>query len=448
MCEDNNTGQHGQHDHHHHDHGAKTKSKPVAKRGNFLTRAFSRARHIASDNKTPLKVALTSGLLLGTTALATPFISTTLGACTILGGSLYLLAKAGDLSVDSAETAAEKMKISPLMVGLAAGAMASVPEFLVALQSVFHGAQDIGIGQLVGANIAHVFLILGATAVAGKGIVQGRGMGWKFNTAAMAGTTALFGGLLATNMLTLPVGIGMVGLTAAYLGANYLINKRDAATLKVDPKSLFHSHGPGDDHGHDHNHNRPGWVSALLGAGSVGALALGADMAIKSGSALALNASVDPSVIGTLGVALGVSLPELIFSVKAARRGHTQMAVGNILGCNIFNILAVGSVLALSNTPVPASFGPNSTLGLFNLAALGTSAGLMTATMMANKGGVKRWQGALALMMYMGYVGTNLSLGGYNHDAHLQANKPAVTATTDQSAQAPKLPKKISHRFL
>jgi cation:H+ antiporter len=307
-----------------------------------------------------------------------------------------------------------------------------------------NGASEIGIGHLVGANIAHVFLILGATAVAGSGIVKGRGMGWKFNTAAMAGTTLLFGGLLASDSLTPAVGIGMTALAAAYLGANYWINKKDAALLKVDPKTLFHSHG--DEEHHHHSHNMPGLAYALMGAAGIGGLAYGAHLAVQSGSNIALNAAVDPAIVGTLGVALGVSLPELIFSVRAARKGNTQMAVGNILGCNIFNILAVGSVLSLANTAVPESFSTNSTLGQFNLAALLTSAGLMSTTMIANKGGVKKWQGGLGLALYLGYVATNISLGGYKHEDIEHSTSQIITAQNSQSIQQVRSGQ-IRHRF-
>jgi hypothetical protein len=87
-----------------------------------LKRAFKRIAAELHENKTTVKVALSSALLLGTTALSSEFISSTIGACSILGGSLYLLAKAGDLAVDSAEALGEKMNISPLMIGLGAGA--------------------------------------------------------------------------------------------------------------------------------------------------------------------------------------------------------------------------------------------------------------------------------------------------------------------------------------
>jgi hypothetical protein len=158
-----------------------------------LSKLFNKTKGFAHTNKSSLKIALASGLLLGSTALSSDFITSALGASLVLGTSLYALTKAGDLSVDNVSGLGEKLKISPLMIGLGVGALASVPELLVAIKSVFTGASDIGIGQLVGANIAHVFLILGATAaIAKKGITKGKGLGWKFNTYAMAGTTLLF----------------------------------------------------------------------------------------------------------------------------------------------------------------------------------------------------------------------------------------------------------------
>lgn len=399
-----------------------------------LAHAWDAAKGFTRQHKTPLGISLYTSLLMGTSALATPLINSTIGAGALLAGSLYLLTRSSDVVIDSASEIGKKSGISPLMLGLGLGAMASVPELFVAMKSVTSNMPDIGIGQLVGANIAHVFLILGASAVAAKeGIKPGKGLGWKFNTLAMAGTTAGFGAALATGALTPVMGAGMMTMAGLYVAGNYLVNKKDSKTLNIPMEDLIHhhagghcshdhshDHGDGDSHSHDHHHHdhehkKPvsPWLNGLWGTAGMAGLVYSAHLAVDSASQLALNTGVNPATVATLGIALGVSLPELTISVKAAAKGKTDMAVGNVLGCNIFNLLFVGSALGLAGTTVPDSFSTASTLGKFNLAALGTSAGLMSAALLSGRGGIKKWQGYASLGVYSAYVATSVALGGH-----------------------------------
>lgn len=391
-----------------------------------LGRAWESVKGFAHTHKAPLGVSLYTSLLMGTSALATPLINSTIAAGALLAGSLYLLTRSSDVVIDSASEVGKKAGISPLMLGLGLGAMASVPELFVAMKSVTSNMPDIGIGQLVGANIAHVFLILGAAAVAAKdGIKPGKGLGWKFNTLAMAGTTLGFGAALASGTLTPVMGAGMMALAGLYVGGNYLVNKKDSKTLNIPMEDLIHHHAGGHcnhshhehEHAHDHAHHdkKPvsPWINGLWGVAGMTGLVYSAHLAVDSASHVALSTGINPATVATLGIALGVSLPELTISVKAASQNKTDMAVGNVLGCNIFNLLFVGSALGLAGTTVPESFSMDSTLGKFNLAALGTSAGLMSAALLSGRGGIKKWQGYASLGVYSAYVATSVALGGH-----------------------------------
>ncbi|MBU0859176.1 MAG: hypothetical protein KJ667_04505 [Alphaproteobacteria bacterium] len=252
---------------------------------------------------------------------------------------------------------------------------------------------------------------------------------------AMAGATVGFGTLLATNAFTPMAGVGMLALAGAYLGGNYFIAKKDSKTLGIEAEKLVHTHDHGDDHHHhDHDHKPiPVWQSVLWTTAGLGSLVYAAHLAVDGAARFATGAGISEAVVGTLAVALGTSLPELTTSVRAAQRGNTSLAVGNVLGCNIFNILFIGGALAAASTAVPAAFGVGTTMGLFNLAALGTSAALMTATLTANKGGIKKWQGYAALGIYGAYCATNIALGG----GALPVTEPAAVHQTVQVEKTP-----------
>lgn len=385
------------------------------------------------------------GVLAGTALLATTALTAPAGAAALmLAGGLYMLSRAGDLMMDNVELLGTKTKINPLMLGVGLGALHSLPELLVAAQSVAVGAESVAMGNLIGANVAHVFLILGAAAAIGGGIKSINGAGWKYNMIAMGGATVGFAAMLATNMFTPLAGFAMAGLAAAYVAGNYLVAKKDSKTLGIAAEKLIHNHDHGDEHGdehgdcdhehdheHDHSHHhKPAstWQSMTLAAAGLGALAYAAHVAVDGAKTMSAGIGMSEAVIGTLAVAIGTSLPELVTSLKAARRGNTGLAVGNVLGCNIFNILFVGSALAWANTTVPAALGTGSALGLFNLAALGASAALMTATLSTGKGGITKRQGIGALGLYGAWFTANVAMGGDAlHTSHNMLEKEAPT---------------------
>ena len=109
-------------------------------------------------------------------------------------------------------------------------------------------------------------------------------------------------------------------------------------------------------------------------------------------------------------VAIGTALPELTINIQAIKKNHSDLAVGNVLGCSIINTLIAGGVLSLSGATVPSAFSPDTTMGLINIGAFMGSAGLLTATLMATKGALTRWQGGIALAAYTAYLASALVL--------------------------------------
>lgn len=452
---------HDEHNHsHHHDshnhHSDHTSCNHELPREKFTLRgAFNHVAQYVRKKKVESGVLLTS-LLLGTTSLATPMMSTAVGAAAVMAGSIYLLTKTTDITLDNLLGFGSKMGMSALTLGLLIGGLNTIPEVMVSLGAVAKGAIDIGVGNVVGSNIAHVLLILGATAaVAGIGKSQ-NGLSWKFNTAVMAGATALFGVQLAMGTMSPLLGAGMLGLGAYYLKKRLFTGKdgKEKTSLEDDcatEKCLFHDHG--HDHDHDEDvHTRPAWFSAVLGGAGLVGLMGAAGMLVESGSAFAAQGlGISEALVGTMAVAIGTSLPELMISVKSALKNHADLAVGNVVGCSIFNTLVAGGVMSaymgVTGMAVPDAFNPTTAFGAMNLAAfLGTS-GLLAGVLLSNKGAVKRWQGMAMLGLYAAYVAGSLALNGGNldhfHKHDVEAPAPVIEQVQDVDVAINHLPNNI-----
>lgn len=428
---------HHDHAHDHHDHGhPPAPPPPGGLRGLFNRVSGFYDRH---GGKPPALLLTT--LLLGTTALATPALNTLIGAGAVLAGSLWLLKKTSDIVLNHTEAIGRKAGITPLALGLGLSALTAVPEIGVALVSMAQKTADIGIGTLVGSNIAHAFLVLGAVAAISP-IGRGHGLGWKYNTLAMAGATGAFAAQIMTDTMIWPAALGLGGMTALYGYGLRATLKRDAKTMNRPVTDLIHHHGEGSscnhDHGHAHDHTAEKasrLKNAFYTIGGLGGLVAASDLVVRSATAAATGTGMSDAAISTLAISFGAVLPELMMSVNAAKRKNTELAVGNILGCNIFNVLLVGTAMSAVGVSVPDSLSPSSPLGLFNLAALGASAGLMTTTLLAQKGAMKRWQGYVALGLYGAYMAGTVALGKMPETREPSA-APIVTATR----QTPSLP--------
>ena len=406
------------HDHHGHEHcdhdHRHDEPPPTGLRSLF---------HWASAYRPQIILGSTAALL-ATTALTAPLLATTIGAGLAMTAALYLLPRACDVTIDSASALGKKLKLSAVGLGLGLAAMESFPEFAVAAKSIVSGARDVGLGNIIGSNIAHVLLILG-TVAAIAGVKKSQGTAWKFNAVALAGASTAFGTQLATGRLIPAIGAGMMAVAGAYMYTNYRLQKRDAQKLGL----------PESEHGHHHHHGgyhvhveHTPIVSGLLAAGGMGAVIYTAHSAVEHASTVAQNLGAPPVLLGSLALALGTAAPEFAINVKAALKGKTDMAVGNIIGCSVLNLLAVGGLLAATGTPVPESLQPTTPLGTLNLTAWGAGVGLATTTLLANKGELKRWHGFAALALYAAFVTGSATLGAAQKPApHIPENtKPAI----------------------
>ncbi|HEY8189390.1 MAG TPA: sodium:calcium antiporter [Micavibrio sp.] len=391
-----------------HDHGHQTPPPPG------LRGVFHRAAKLYKEYSHKPAALLVFGALLGTTAMISAPSLWVSGA--IMAGALLLLKNVSDVTLAHTQAFGDKTGFSRLSLGLGLAAMTAVPECAVAISSIWNKTAEIGIGTLVGSNIAHVFLVLGATAAIAA-IPKGRGLGWKFNTLAMAGATGVFASQMMTNGLTPTMGWVMAGLTGAYIAGSRYVAIQDAKSAGKDAAEMIHHHGEGSSCGHDHGPSDPSIKSAsrlknfMHMAGGIGGLAVASKLITDSAPVLASGLGLSNAAISAIAISFGTVLPELAMNITAARKGEMELGVGNVLGCNIFNALIVGGALSFAGMDVPASLSPDSPLGLFNLAALGASAGLMTTTLLAQKGAMKRWQGYAALGLYAAYLAGSGLLG-------------------------------------
>lgn len=253
-------------------------------------------------------------------------------ALQILAG-LSLLFIGGETFVRGATEIAKRLGMSQLLIGLTlVGFGTSTPELLTSVKAALAGSPGVAVGNVVGSNIANVLLILGAAAILYP-------LNSNLHALKRDGAMMLAGALLCVaiglyGVLLRLIGIGMIALLVAYIAFAYVSEKRNAS-LRAPSK--------------DEPDVRPmplgkGLVYAIAGLAMV---MFGADWLVRGSIALSLNAGISETVIGLTIVAVGTSLPELAISVIAAFRRNADIAIGNIIGSNIYNVFGILGVTAL-----------------------------------------------------------------------------------------------------
>lgn len=245
----------------------------------------------------------------------------------LLIAGLALLAAGGDLLVSGAVSLAARLKLSPLIIGLTVvGFGTSLPELLVSVQAALRGASDIAVGNVVGSNIANILLILGLAGLITPLATPDKQ--WR-DAAVMLGATAVLLALGWHGSLERPIGFGLVASLLAYVVWTAMSDRQAQTAPSVKPASL------------------KWWQEAGAIAGGLAALVFGADLLINAALRLSQQWSVSEVIVGLTLVAVGTSLPELATSVMAAIRRRADIAVGNIVGSNIFNILGILGITAI-----------------------------------------------------------------------------------------------------
>ena len=256
-------------------------------------------------------------------------------------GGLVLLTRAADHLVTGATRTSAALRVSPVVIGvLVVGFGTSAPELLVSLLAALNGSIDLSIANVTGSNVANLTLVLGVAGLVApltlnSGTVRREGV--LSTVAVLAFGLALLAGL--TRPLGVLLAVGLVGALVLLL--------RFARAGRVDPlpdeaAQFVEETGPGE--------VRRELARTVLGL--VGTL-IGAQLTVTGATGLADALGLAEGFVGFTLVAVGTSLPELVAGVQAARVGETDLVLGNVMGSNLFNSLAVGSVAALASTEPP-----------------------------------------------------------------------------------------------
>lgn len=255
---------------------------------------------------------------------------------------LLLLLGSGEFLVRGAVGVARALGVSPLFIGLTlVGFGTSTPELVASLIAAFRGAPGIAVGNVVGSNIANILLILGVTLMISAVPVTRQAFHRDAVALAVSSLVALLVVLLGE--LHRPGGMVMVATLVAYILITYGAEKRvhDAEARLHEAEAELHTP------------RRTGvWTSLTMAVAALGGVILGARLLVDSSIVLARDAGISETVIGLTVVAVGTSLPELVVSVVAAFRGQGAIAVGNIVGSNIYNVLFILGATALAR-PIP-----------------------------------------------------------------------------------------------
>ncbi len=294
---------------------------------------------------------------------------------------------AADYLVRGAVALARLSGISPLIIGLSVVAIGtSAPEFVTALAAALSGASDMAIGNVVGSNIVNMLLILGIAAmirpidVAMKIVARDAMM--------VVGATALF------------VAIGVAGgynqwqgavLMSCLIGYLYLTYKAEQAQNNEEALHAREAEDVGGVPGR-------GWVAAVFLVGGLVGIVIGAELLVRGGLGIAEVFDVSRTIVGLTLVAVGTSLPELAIVIVASWRGHSDIALGNVLGSNIFNLLGItGGVAMIRPLEMPVE------IVSFDIwVLLGVT--ILLLPMMITENKISRLEGRLLAGLYIVYL--------------------------------------------
>ncbi|MEQ8479974.1 MAG: calcium/sodium antiporter [Hoeflea sp.] len=298
----------------------------------------------------------------------------------MLVAGLALLTIGAESLVRGAISLANRLGMPPLLIGLTVvGFGTSMPELLVSLQAALSGSPAIAVGNVVGSNTANILLIVGLAAVISPIAARIPNLGRDLVMMIVAASVMLALGF--AGIVSFWAGVLMFGALVGYLGwVTYTDrNRQDIADGEVTLRLA-------------------GWKETLFIIGGLAGLFFGADLLVSAATSIALEFGISEAVIGLTIVAVGTSLPELATSVVAAFRRHAEMALGNVVGSNIFNILGILGITAII-IPVPVA---QEMAGFDIPVMMGVSVAFAALILLAGR--VGRVAGGVMLLAYAGYV--------------------------------------------
>ena len=301
----------------------------------------------------------------------------------IVGVALVLWG--ADRLTEGASALARRMGVPEIVIGLTiVGAGTSAPELFVSLVSALKGTPDMAVGNVVGSNTMNAMLIVGCAAMVAPMVISPstvkKDMPFAVGASLLLTVLMLDGQLSLTDALLLLA--GFVGFMAYSL--RQVKGSKQTAEVVEDHSPLT-------------SHLSPLTTNLLSVAGGLTALVLGSNLFVDSASSVALSLGISEGVVGLTVVAGGTSLPELATSVVAARKGQSAIAIGNVIGSNVFNILMILGLTAAVN---PLQIEGITTLDTAVMLGSIFLVWLFSRTRYT----VERWEGAVLVAGYLAYV--------------------------------------------
>jgi cation:H+ antiporter len=294
-------------------------------------------------------------------------------------GGLVLLVGGAELLIRGSVVAAQRLRLSPLIIGVVlVGFGTSSPELVASVTAALQNSPGIAIGNVVGSNICNVLLILAIGALIRPLPTQPRTV-VRDGSAVLVATVG-FIAVCYLGLISRPIGAVLLVALTTYLVWCYRSDQHVVDDLGEAPASMSFA---------------AALLLALLGlAGLIG----GAYLLVEAAISLARQFGVSETVVGLSVVALGTSLPELAATVVAVMRGHSDVAFGNVIGSNIYNILGILGVTALVH-PIAV---PSDLMGDDIWIMLASTVAMVVFAVTGRR--ISRWEGGVLLLAYVGYV--------------------------------------------
>ncbi|MGS4945230.1 calcium/sodium antiporter [Meridianimarinicoccus sp. RP-17] len=306
-----------------------------------------------------------------------------------LGAGLVLLLAGGEALVRGSVAVAARLGVSRLLIGLTlVGFGTSTPELMASLQAALAGSPGIALGNVVGSNTANILLMLGISVMILPTVTDRAAFGR--DGVVLVGASVLLAALVLWGTIGMAAGLGLLVLLTLYTVLAY----RAEARAPAGPAAQVHD----DMADAVHPPHWPLWASALLALAGIAGVVAGASFLVGAATTIARAAGLSEAVIGLTLVAVGTSLPELVTGVMAALRRQGDVAFGNVVGSNIFNILGIIGVTAtVTPLEVPAQIAG------FDIWVMLAATGLLVVFAMTGWRLTRR-EGAVFLLGYAAYM--------------------------------------------
>ena len=302
-----------------------------------------------------------------------------------LVGGMVLLIKGADFFVDGASKIAKLMKIPNLVIGLTLVSIGtSAPEFAVSLTASLQGANDLSFGNIVGSNIFNTFVVIGVSSIFTPLVVTKNMQ--KYDLPILFGIyllLALFGFVITPGVINVIEAIVLFSLTIIYTVFLILREKKNNVIEEIKEEK-----------------KRPWWLNLIFVGVGLAGIIFGGDLVVDGAKDIALKLGMEEILIGLTIVAIGTSLPELVTSIVAAKKGENDIAVGNAIGSCIFNVILI---LGFCSILEPASIDTRPLYALFDVGVM-----ILTVVLVfifsLKKREINKYQGIITIVLYAIYL--------------------------------------------